>query len=70
MGEGCDVLYINVHNVPQWGISCSVVSLTLQVVVVGVLSHPPVDEGPGEIVHSVLFVLNGFGYNLCIEVVV
>lgn len=43
--------------------------LTLQVVVIGVLGHAAVQEGPGEVVHSVLLVLNGLGDDLGIEVV-
>ena len=42
---------------------------TLHVVVVGVLGHPPVEEGPCEIVHGVLFVLNGLCHNLGVEMV-
>ena len=44
--------------------------LTLQVVVVGVLSHPPVEESPGEVVDSILLVLNGLGHHLRIEMIV
>lgn len=44
--------------------------LTLQVVVVGVLGHPAVEERPRQVVHSVLLVLHSFGDNLGIEVVV
>lgn len=43
---------------------------TLQVVVIGVLRHAAVQEGPGEVVHSILLVLNGLGDDLGIEVVV
>ena len=43
---------------------------TLQVVVVGVLRHAAVQEGPGEVVHSILLVLDGLGDDLGIEVVV
>lgn len=43
--------------------------LTLQVVVIGVLCHAAVQKGPGEVVHSVLLVLNGLGDDLSIEVV-
>ena len=42
---------------------------TLQVVVVGVLCHPSVDEGPCEIVHRILLVLYGLGHYLSIEVI-
>lgn len=42
---------------------------TLQVVVIGVLRHAAVQEGPGEVVHSILLVLNGLGDDLGIEVV-
>lgn len=44
--------------------------LTLQVVVVGVLGHPAVQEGPGQVVHGVLLVLDGLGDDLSVEVVV
>lgn len=44
--------------------------LTLQVVVVGVLGHPAVQEGPGEVIHRVLLVFYGLGDNLSVEVVV
>ena len=44
--------------------------LTLQVVVVGVECHSPVEEGPGKVVDSVLLVLNCLGHHLRIEVVV
>ena len=43
---------------------------TLQVVVVGVLGHPAVQEGPGQVVHGVLLVLDGLGDDLGVEVVV
>lgn len=43
--------------------------LTLQVVVVGVLSHTTVKECPCQVVHSILLVLHSFGDNLSIEVV-
>ena len=43
--------------------------LTLQIVVVGVLCHAAVQKSPGEVVHSILFILNGLGDNLSIEVV-
>ncbi len=43
---------------------------TLEVVVVGILSHSAVDEGPGEVVHCILLVLNRLGHHLCVEVVV
>lgn len=46
------------------------VSDALQVVVVGVLCEPPVDERPSQVVHRVLLVLYGFCHNLCVEVVV
>lgn len=44
--------------------------LTLKVVVVGVLGHAAVQEGPGQVVHGVLLVLHRFGDNLSVEVVV
>lgn len=44
-------------------------ALTLQVVVIGVLCHAAVQKGPGEVVHSILLVLNGLGDDLSIEVV-
>lgn len=43
---------------------------TLQVVVVGVLRHAAVQEGPGEVVHGILLVLDGLGDDLGVEVVV
>ena len=43
---------------------------TLEVVVVGILSHPAVEEGPGEIVDSILLVLDGLGDDLCVKVIV
>lgn len=43
--------------------------LTLQVVVVGVLGHTPVQERPCQVVYSVLLVLHRLGDNLSIEVV-
>lgn len=43
--------------------------LTLQVVIIGVLCHAAVQKGPGEVVHSILLVLNGLGDNLSIEMV-
>lgn len=46
------------------------VLLTLQVVVVGVLCHATVEEGPREVVHCILLVLNGLGDHFSIEVVV
>ena len=48
----------------------SVDLLTLQVVVVGVERHSPVEEGPGEVVDGILLVLNCLGYHFCVEVVV
>ena len=45
-------------------------TLTLQIVVVRILGHPPIKEGPGDVVHSVLLVLDGFGHHLGIEMVV
>ena len=44
--------------------------LTLQVVVVGVECHSPVEEGPGKVVDSILLVLNGLGHHLRVEVIV
>ena len=43
---------------------------TLKIVEVWVLGHPTVDEGPGEVVHSILLVLNRLCHHLRIEVVV
>jgi len=42
----------------------------LEIVVVRVLGHAPVEEGPCEIINGVLFVLNGFGHNFSVEVIV
>lgn len=44
--------------------------LTLQVVVVGILRHPAVQEGPSEVIHCILLVFDGLGDDLGIEVVV
>ena len=44
--------------------------ITLQIVIIGVLSHAPVEERPREIIHSVLFVLDRFGDNLGVEMIV
>lgn len=44
--------------------------LTLQVVVVWVLGHPPVQERPGQVIHSILLVLNRLCHYLSIEVIV
>ena len=41
----------------------------LHVVVVGVLSHSAVEEGPGEIVHGILLVLDGLGHDLGVEMI-
>lgn len=49
---------------------CPLSTLTLQVVVIGVLGHAAVQEGPGQVVHGVLLVLDGLGDNLSVEVVV
>src|SRR4029434_5025200 len=43
--------------------------LSMQIVVVGVLRHAPVEEGPGQVVDGVLLVLDGLGDDLCVEVV-
>lgn len=42
----------------------------MQVVVVGVLGHTAVEEGPRQVVHGILLVLHGLCDNLCVEVVV
>ena len=52
---------------PKKGNNLSV--LALQVVVVGVLGHATVQEGPCQVVHSILFVLNRLRHNLGTEVV-
>ena len=49
---------------------CVAMCLTLEVVVVWILCHSAVEEGPGEVVHGVLLVLDGLCHHLCIEVVV
>ena len=41
----------------------------LQVVVVWVLRHAAIEEGPGEVIHRVLLVLHRLGHYLSIEVV-
>ena len=43
---------------------------TLEVVVVWILCHSSVDEGPGEIVHCILLVLDGLCHNFSVEVIV
>ena len=43
---------------------------TLEVVVVGVLSHASVEERPGQVVHCILLVLNRLGHHLRVEMVV
>ena len=48
----------------------SAVCLTLEVVEVWILCHSAVEEGPGQVVHCVLFVLNRLCHHLRIEVVV
>ena len=50
--------------------ACMRGQLTLKVVEVWVLCHPSIEEGPREIVHSILLVLNRLGNHLSIEVVV
>ena len=42
----------------------------LQVVVVGVLRHTPVQEGPSQVIHSILLVLNRFCDNFGVKMVV
>ncbi len=42
----------------------------MKVVIVWILGHASVDEGPGEIVDGILLVLDGFGDDLGVEVVV
>lgn len=37
----------------------------MQVIVVGVLSQSPVEESPGQVVYSILLVLNSTSDNLC-----
>ena len=63
-------------NLLDWSLLGSLVARllsklsSLQVIVVGVLCHPPVDEGPGQVINSVLLVLDRLGDNLSIEVIV
>ena len=45
------------------------VTTHLQVVVVGVLSQAPVEEGPGEVVHSILLAGDGLVHNLSHHVI-
>ena len=45
-------------------------ALTLQIVVVGVLRHAAVDEGPCQVVDCILLVLYRLGNHLGVEVVV
>lgn len=49
--------------------ACSAATDPAGLVVIGVLRHAAVQEGPGEVVHSILLVLNGLGDGLGIEVV-
>jgi hypothetical protein len=42
----------------------------LQVIVVRILRHAPVQEGPRQVIHCVLLVLNSFGDNLGVKMVV
>ena len=51
-------------------ISVGSIQLTLKVVVVWVLSHAAVEEGPCEVVNSVLLVFDGSSDHLSTEVVV
>lgn len=44
--------------------------LALKVVVVRVLSHAPVEEGPCEVVDSILLVFDGSSHHLSTKVVV
>ena len=43
---------------------------TLQVVVIRILCHSPVDKCPGEVVHRVLLVLYSLGHDFGVKVVV
>ena len=43
---------------------------TLQVVVIRILCHSPVDECPGEVVHRVLLVLYSLSHDFGVEVIV
>ena len=43
---------------------------TLEIVVVWILCHSPVDKGPGEVIHCILLVLNSLCYNLSVEMIV
>ena len=43
---------------------------TLQIVVVGILSHASVEERPRQVVNCILFVLDGPSHNLSIEMIV
>ena len=45
-------------------------SITLQIVIVGILYHPPVEEAPCQIINSILLILHCFGNNLSIEMIV
>lgn len=42
---------------------------SLKVVVIGVLGHATVQERPGQVIHSILLVLNGLCHNLRIKMV-
>ena len=41
----------------------------LQVVVVGVLCHPAIEERPCQVVYSILLVFNGLGHNFRIKMI-
>jgi len=42
---------------------------TLEIVVVGVLSHASIEEGPCQVVDGILLVLDGSRHNLGVEMV-
>lgn len=50
--------------------AASPVSDPLQVIIVGVLREPSVEESPREVVDRVLFVLYGLRNYLCVQVIV
>ena len=45
------------------------ITLTLQVVVVGVLRHATIEEGPSQVIYCILLVFNRLGNNFSTEVV-
>lgn len=76
--HGCRDGIANVHRWPCTAAQMALHRCTngnahasdLQIIVVGVLSQAPVEEGPGEVVHSILLAGDGLVHNLSHHVVV